>query len=75
MVCRERLCPCTAERPELCEVEVEDGDCRCRVALAAAQDGICEPGEQLLVSPKGQKARIEGGLNLVNVFLSLGSNY
>ena len=54
VVCRERLCPCTAERPELCEVEVEGGDCRCRVALAAAQDGICEPGEQLLVSPTGQ---------------------
>ena len=26
---------------------------RCRVALAAAQDGLCLPGEQLLVTPAG----------------------
>merc|ERR1719242_2154167 len=53
VVCRERLCPCLASMPDLCEVEVETGDCRCRVALAAAQEGLCDAGEQLLVSPTG----------------------
>ena len=27
--------------------------CRCRVAQAAAQDGLCQPGEQLFLSPYG----------------------
>ena len=58
MVCRERLCPCLASMPELCEVEVETGDCRCRVALAAAQEGLCDAGEQLLVSPTGQSRQL-----------------
>ena len=53
VVCRERLCPCLASTPDLCEVEVETGDCSCRVALAAAQEGLCDAGEQLLVSPTG----------------------
>ena len=53
VVCRERVCPCSRDRPDLCEVEMESGDCRCRVALAAAQDGLCEDGEQLVVSPAG----------------------
>jgi len=56
VICRPRLCPCDPAMPDLCEVEMEDveeGGCRCRVALAAAQDGICETGEQLLVSPSG----------------------
>ena len=53
VVCRERVCPCHRDIPELCEVEMETGDCRCRVALAAAQDGLCEAGEQLVVSPAG----------------------
>jgi hypothetical protein len=67
VVCRHRLCPCDPARPELCEVEmaVSDHDdeeennddnnhgCRCRVAQAAAQDGLCQPGEQLFVSPYG----------------------
>jgi len=29
------------------------GSCRCHVALAAAQDGLCSVGEQLLVGPYG----------------------
>ena len=64
VVCRHRLCPCDPARPDLCEVEVaiaggdeEGGDegvgCRCRVAQAAAQDGLCQPGEQLFLSPYG----------------------
>jgi len=54
--CRERVCPCDPSMPDLCEVEIKDSDeeCgRCRVALAAAQDGLCHPGEQLLVTPAG----------------------
>jgi len=45
--------------PDLCEVEIspwdrrESGGCQCKVALAAAQDGICQPGQQLLVGPTG----------------------
>ena len=58
VVCRERLCPCLASTPDLCEVEVETGDCRCRVALAAAQEGLCDAGEQLLVSPTGQSPQL-----------------
>jgi hypothetical protein len=60
VVCRPRLCPCDPARPDLCEVEVareekeeERPGCRCRVAQAAAQDGLCEVGEQLYVSPYG----------------------
>ena len=37
----------------LFQVEVENSSCQCRVALAAAQDGLCDPGEQLLVTPYG----------------------
>ena len=51
--CRARVCPCHRDTPDLCEVEMESGDCRCRVALAAAQDGLCEDGQQLVVSPAG----------------------
>jgi len=53
VVCRNRPCPCDPAAPDLCEVEVEEGGCECRVALAAAQDGLCEVGEQLLVNPMG----------------------
>lgn len=53
VVCKHRACPCDPARPEFCEVEVADTACRCRVALAAAQDGLCDPGEQLLVTPYG----------------------
>lgn len=53
VVCGHRPCPCDPAAPELCEVELEDGPCKCKVALAAAQDGICEIGEQLLVNPFG----------------------
>ena len=69
VVCKHRACPCDPARPEFCEVsvitlillllpmvvqvEVLDSPCQCRVALAAAQDGVCEPGEQLLVTPYG----------------------
>jgi len=54
VVCKRRICPCDPTQPDLCEVEVEDGGpCKCRVALAAAQDGLCQPGEQMLVSPYG----------------------
>ena len=53
VVCRHRPCPCDPAAPDLCEVELEEGGCECRVALAAAQDGLCEVGEQLLVNPMG----------------------
>jgi len=53
VVCQHRKCPCDPAMPEFCEVEVEDSLCQCRVALAAAQDGLCDAGEQLLVTPYG----------------------
>jgi len=53
VVCAHRPCPCDPAAPDLCEVEMEDGPCQCKVALAAAQDGICDIGEQLLVNPFG----------------------
>jgi len=53
VVCSPRNCPCDPAAPDLCEVEVEEGECKCKVALAAAQDGICNIGEQLLVNPYG----------------------
>merc|ERR1719273_1594536 len=61
VVCRRRSSPC--DRPDLCEVELPElpevdgggaGGCRCRVSLAAAQEGLCDRGEQLLVSPYGK---------------------
>ena len=53
-----RTCPCDPEAPGLCEVELRnvtrcDGRPTCVVALAAAQEAHCAPGEQLLVSPAG----------------------
>lgn len=54
VVCRKRRCPCTPQHPELCEVKVKNHRCECVVALAAAQDGICDENEQLLVNPYGQ---------------------
>jgi len=53
VVCKQRACPCDAARPEFCEVEMREGSCKCRVALAAAQDGVCDAGEQLLLDPYG----------------------
>jgi hypothetical protein len=53
VVCAHRPCPCDPAATELCEVELEDGPCQCKVALAAAQDGLCDIGEQLLVNPFG----------------------
>jgi len=55
MQCSVRVCPCDPSNPILCEVEMPPGtsDCRCKVALAAEQDGICRHGEQLLVNPLG----------------------
>ena len=53
VICSTRLCPCDPSMPDLCEVEMEDveeGGCRCRVALAAAQDGICQTGKNILYS-------------------------
>ncbi|TRY76880.1 hypothetical protein TCAL_14723 [Tigriopus californicus] len=58
--CQKRPCPCHAKDPLLCEVWYEDpnaaADCsnKCRVALAAEQDGICGSGEQLLLNPFGR---------------------
>lgn len=59
VICAERLCPCDPAAPDLCEVEVEGSLSdprwgRCRVASAAAQEGICQPGEQLLINPYGK---------------------
>ena len=56
--CVARTCPCDPEAPGLCEVELRnvtrcDGRPTCVVALAAAQEAHCAPGEQLLVSPAG----------------------
>ena len=53
VVCRHRPCPCDPAATDLCEVELEEGPCKCKVALAAAQDGLCDVGEQLLVNPFG----------------------
>jgi len=53
VVCKTRTCPCDSVHPEYCEVEVRDGDCQCKVAMAAAQDGLCDVGEQLLLDPYG----------------------
>lgn len=55
VTCAPRLCPCDPSLALLCEVEMPPGtsDCKCKVALAAAQDGICGHGEQLLVNPYG----------------------
>jgi len=53
VVCRHRPCPCDPAATELCEVELEEGPCQCKVAMAAAQDGLCDVGEQLLVNPFG----------------------
>jgi hypothetical protein len=53
VMCKERVCPCDSVHPEFCEVEVKGSSCRCQVAMAAAQDGLCEPGEQLLLDPFG----------------------
>jgi hypothetical protein len=51
--CRPRRCPCDAARPDLCEVEVETTG-KCHVAATAGQDGgVCGPGEQLTVTPRG----------------------
>ena len=46
--------PLTDDSLAPAQVEVDSGPCRCRVALAAAQDGICEAGEQLVVTPYGK---------------------
>merc|ERR1719213_916966 len=55
--CQPRPCPCHPDAPELCEVELRNvtgSSCqRCVVARAAAQDGLCQPGEELLVNPAG----------------------
>jgi len=53
VACAHRPCPCDPAAPDLCEVEVENSSCQCKVALAAAQDGLCQIGEQLLVNPFG----------------------
>jgi len=50
--CRPRRCPCDAAQPDLCAVEVETTS-ECRVAATAGQDGLCGPGEQLTVNPRG----------------------
>ena len=60
--CKRKTCPCLADDPDFCEVELEENsresrnsrNCRnCVTALAAEQDGICGPGEQLFNSPFG----------------------
>ncbi len=60
VTCAPRPCPCTADEPMLCEVLYRGKDepgcddrARCRVSLAAEQDGICGHNEQLLISPFG----------------------
>ena len=56
--CQPRRCPCDPGAPELCEVELkgrQNSSCgdRCVVGRAAVQEGLCAPGEELLVSPGG----------------------
>ena len=56
--CKKMPCPCLAHDPDFCEVQLKwqntSPNCRnCVTALAAEQDGICGPGEQLLTSPFG----------------------
>jgi len=55
VTCQPRVCPCDPLAPSLCEVQLKNMTCNngCVVMLAAAQDGHCAPGEQLLVSPAG----------------------
>ena len=56
VTCVSRLCPCDPAEPELCEVELSSPACPsspCVVGVAAAQEGHCDPGQELLVSPAG----------------------
>merc|ERR1712154_630845 len=55
VTCAPRACPCDPSQPQLCEVELQPNTsaCHCMVSLAAAQDGLCQVGEQLLVNPFG----------------------
>jgi hypothetical protein len=51
--CQPRRCPCDAAHRDLCEVEVEHLAGSCHVAATAAAAGLCAPGEQLVVTPRG----------------------
>ena len=56
VTCQPRLCPCDPSHPDLCEVELRSPTCSsspCVVGRAAAQEGHCRRGEELLVSPAG----------------------
>ena len=62
ILCQKRPCPCRKTDPQLCEVQITKKvfDCgrereekTCHVALAAEQDGICDEGEQIIVTPFG----------------------
>ena len=62
IMCQKRPCPCRTSDPSLCEVLITKKvtDCgqereekACHVALAAEQDGICDDGEQIIVTPFG----------------------
>ena len=61
VACQDRPCPCLDEDPLMCEVLVPHNttlrsQCHpsCQVSLAAAQNGICRPGEQLYNTPFGE---------------------
>ena len=60
--CKKRPCPCRKSDSYLCEVLVpkkviecgiEKEQKSCHVAMAAEQDGICDKGEQIIVTPFG----------------------
>ena len=62
ITCQKRPCPCRTSDQSLCEVLITKKvtDCgqereekACHVALAAEQDGICDEGEQIIVTPFG----------------------
>ena len=63
IVCSKRPCPCRRADAYLCEVlipkkvvecgSIEKVQKSCHVAMAAEQDGICEKGQQILVTPYG----------------------
>ena len=63
IACSKRPCPCRRADSYLCEVlipkkvvecgSIEKIQKSCHVAMAAEQDGICEKGQQIIVTPFG----------------------
>ena len=49
IICEQRPCKCDLTNPLMCQVPAKDHSCYngCIESLAAAQRGICQPGEQV----------------------------